>query len=96
MGFGDGTGWDGFSEGQWNCKAIPIMNELVQMESMALSNALEPGIGNAQERGAEGHARVDMMHLGRYCVILKNDQSITTAAIVHNAKYPCLHIQNRH
>ena len=31
MSFRDGMGWDGFSEGRWNGKAIPIMNELVQM-----------------------------------------------------------------
>ncbi len=27
----DGTVGDGFSEGRWNAKAIPIMNWLVQM-----------------------------------------------------------------
>ena len=31
MNFWDGTVGDGFSEGLWNGKAIPIMNELVQM-----------------------------------------------------------------
>ena len=31
MDFWDGTGWDGFFEGRWNGKAIPIMNELVQV-----------------------------------------------------------------
>ena len=31
MDFWDGTGWDGFSEGRCNTKAIPIMNELGQM-----------------------------------------------------------------
>ena len=31
MGFRDGTFGDGFSEGRWSSKAIPIMNELVQM-----------------------------------------------------------------
>ena len=31
MNFGDGTVSDGFSEGRGKCKAIPIMNELIQM-----------------------------------------------------------------
>ena len=31
MDFWDGTSSDGFSEGLWNSKAIPIMNKLVQM-----------------------------------------------------------------
>ncbi len=35
MAFVDGLlrwhGWDGFSEGRWNSKAIPIVNKLVQM-----------------------------------------------------------------
>ncbi len=31
MDFWDGTVGDGFSEGRWNGKAIPIMNQLVQM-----------------------------------------------------------------
>ena len=36
MDFWDGMVGDGFSEGWWNGKAIPIMNELVQM-TLALS-----------------------------------------------------------
>ena len=31
MDFWDGTSSDGFSEGLWNSKAIPIMNKLVQI-----------------------------------------------------------------
>ena len=31
MDFCEGAVGDGFFEGWWNCKAIPIMNELVQM-----------------------------------------------------------------
>ena len=39
MDFWDGTGRDGFSEGRWNGKAIPIMNELVQMAPVPVLSA---------------------------------------------------------
>ena len=49
MGFCDGMLDDGFFEGRWNGKAIPIMNELVQMVG-AMAHSVDSLDFNAVEQ----------------------------------------------
>ncbi len=60
MDFCEGTVGDGFSEGRWNSKAIPIMNELVQMAQGPVPTMIHfaPfGVAGLPHRWIRGQAR---------------------------------------
>ena len=64
MDFWDRMFGDGFFEGRWNCKAIPIMNELVQMARGPVPTCdCFSLLGNGRGRTADRYL---------YCLIVPN------------------------